>query len=204
MSSLFVISGNFTGAGKTSIRDAALKRFPGSKKIITCTTRAPRREEGEQDGVHYRFLSKREFTRLIKRGAFAEFKQGFGTGAWYGTLYKDIEQAVMSDAPVFLVIELQGVRTLQERKVDANFVFIDSELREIKERLQKRGDEAQDIERRLQMVKEERKILREVRIDRMILNNDGKLDRAVEEFANFVTERMIIRKSARAFAIRRK
>lgn len=200
-SSLFVISGNFSGAGKTSILDAALKRFPDSKKVITCTTRAPRTHLHEADGVHYRFITKEDFAARSARGEFAEEKRDFGTGHWYGVLSEDIRLASLGEAPAFLVVELKGVRTLQEKHGDAHYVFIDAPLEELRARLLKRGDTPLDIAERMEIVKAERELLRTVRIDRVIVNRDGALDLAIEEFCAFVTRRMLLQKSRVAFEI---
>lgn len=187
-SSLFVISGNFSGAGKTCVLEGARERFPQSKKVITCTTRAPR--PGEVDNVHYRFFTREEFAEWLLLGAFAEHEYHEKVGNYYGTLRQDIESAEAGDVPAFLVTELKGVRTLQRLYPDAHYVFVQASVEEIRNRLSVRGDSKEDIEKRIRTVIDERKLLKEVRIDRFITNRDGELDRAIDEFCAFVAERM--------------
>ena len=55
---LIVISAP-SGAGKTTLCNALVSRFPALKESISYTTRQPR--TGEQDGVDYHFVSIERF-----------------------------------------------------------------------------------------------------------------------------------------------
>ena len=57
MGKLIVISGP-SGVGKGTIIKRVLKRLDNVKLSVSCTTRAPR--AGEEDGVHYHFITKDE------------------------------------------------------------------------------------------------------------------------------------------------
>ena len=50
-----------SGAGKTTIASKLLTKNYGLKKVITCTSRAPR--DNEVDGVDYYFKTKEEFEK---------------------------------------------------------------------------------------------------------------------------------------------
>jgi guanylate kinase len=57
-----------SGAGKTSIAQFLLKRFPNLSFSVSATTRAPR--GGETDGVEYHFISLAKFEGLIYQNEF--------------------------------------------------------------------------------------------------------------------------------------
>ena len=61
-----IIVSSPSGAGKTTIVDAVLKRDKTVSRVITATTRAPRK--GEKDGADYLFWSIKQFEQAIKKG----------------------------------------------------------------------------------------------------------------------------------------
>ena len=64
---LYVFTGP-SGTGKGTILGRVLAEDRNVFLSVSATTRAPR--EGEQDGVHYYFLSKPEFEEKIAQDAF--------------------------------------------------------------------------------------------------------------------------------------
>jgi len=64
---LLVISAP-SGAGKSSLCNRLIEKFPAMIYSISCTTRAPR--GSERDGVHYHFLSEENFRARIANGEF--------------------------------------------------------------------------------------------------------------------------------------
>ena len=69
-----------TASGKSKVVDELVKK--GFKKIVTTTTRPPRKKE--VDGIDYNFVSNEEFQQLINTRYFAEWKK-YDTvdGEWY-------------------------------------------------------------------------------------------------------------------------
>ena len=53
-------------AGKDTIQNWLIANSPNIKKIVSCTTRAPR--DYEVDGVDYHFLTTLEFTQKVLDG----------------------------------------------------------------------------------------------------------------------------------------
>jgi guanylate kinase len=72
---LFIISAP-SGAGKSSLIQALLQRHSDMQVSVSHTTRAPR--PGEQNGVHYHFISVAEFKALIAKDEFFEWAEVFG------------------------------------------------------------------------------------------------------------------------------
>lgn len=64
---LFVISGA-SGVGKSSVLEEIMKARRDLTFSVSATTRAPR--PGEQDKVHYYFITREEFQGMIHRGNF--------------------------------------------------------------------------------------------------------------------------------------
>ena len=73
---LLVVSGP-SGAGKGTLIQAVLKKRPEAMVSVSATTRAPR--PGEKEGIHYFFVSKEKFEKMIQEHAFLEYACVFGT-----------------------------------------------------------------------------------------------------------------------------
>ncbi len=148
VSKLFIITGP-SGAGKTKVTEGVIT-LGVARKVITCTTRAPRANNGvmEVPGVDYHFLSLPEFTQRLAAGDFAEHAEVY-SGKFYGTLKSDIETALtLSDAAV-IVIDVQGAETLMRLYPDATSVFIEVPRADLESRLLLRGDLPKQVEDRL-------------------------------------------------------
>ncbi|HEY6031157.1 MAG TPA: guanylate kinase, partial [Gaiellaceae bacterium] len=72
-----------SGAGKGTLERALLARRPDFELAVSATTRPQR--PGEENGLHYHFLSRDEFDRLIAEGGFLEWVS-YVSGHRYGTL----------------------------------------------------------------------------------------------------------------------
>jgi guanylate kinase len=136
-----------SGAGKTSLLHALMRRRPGLAFSVSCTTRKAR--EGEQDGRDYHFIDRAEFERLVAAGEFIEHANVFGN--LYGTRRSVVESALAEGRDLVLEIDWQGARQVRERLPDAVQIFILPPSRaELEARLRKRGSDSEEaIARRL-------------------------------------------------------
>jgi guanylate kinase len=138
-----------SGAGKTTITQYLLKRFPRLAFSISATTRAPR--GAEQDGVEYHFLSLAKFEGLIYDNAFLEYEQVY-EGVYYGTLKSELARIwALGKVPV-LDIDVKGAIHVQQQLGDQCLsVFImPPSIETLKERLLNRQTEtAQSIQTRI-------------------------------------------------------
>lgn len=168
-----------SGCGKGTILAEVLKD-PKYYYSVSATTRKPR--EGEQDGVHYRFLERAEFERLAESGGFLEFAEFCGN--LYGTLEAPIAEHLEAGHHVILEIEVQGAAQIRELRPDAVFVFIAPPSLEIlRERLAGRGTEAADvIEKRIAQAEYEMTLTK--RYDYCVVND--KLEDAIADFKAIV------------------
>jgi guanylate kinase len=143
---LYVIAAP-SGAGKTSLVHALMRRRPDLKFSVSCTTRKPR--PGEHDGKDYHFIDREGFERLVEAGEFIEHANVFGN--LYGTRKSVVEAALAGGRDLVLEIDWQGARQVREHLPDAVQIFILPPSRaELEARLRKRGsDSGEAIERRL-------------------------------------------------------
>ncbi|WP_419605401.1 guanylate kinase [Thiolapillus sp.] len=149
---LFIVSAP-SGAGKTSLLRELLKANPGLVLSVSHTTRPPR--QGEEDGVHYNFVSVDEFMRLAGEGAFLEQAQVFDN--YYGTSQAGVQSQLEQGLDVVLEIDWQGARQVRKAFPDAISIFIiPPSIAALRERLSGRGqDDDAIIERRMRDAKKE-------------------------------------------------
>ncbi len=152
MARVFVITGP-SGVGKGTLIRGLMERVPKLELSVSATTRAPR--PGEEDGVHYHFLTRQQFDEKVAAGEFVEHADYAGRS--YGTLRSELERRVAAGAPVVLEIEVQGARQVRAAMPEAVQVFIaPPSLSALRTRLVGRGtDDHDEVERRLQVAERE-------------------------------------------------
>ena len=135
-----------TACGKDTIKKELVKL--GYESVVTTTTRPMR--DGEVQDVSYHFIDKSQFRRFKEQGFFAE-TTSYNTvhGTWYyGTQLKDLE----NNENKVIILNPDGILSLM-RTIDMSdwvVFFIDCPEEIIKERLNKRGDNPEEAERRLE------------------------------------------------------
>lgn len=171
---IFILSAP-SGAGKTTIWRAALKRMPEVEFSVSLTTRA--RREDEVNGINYHFVTDEEFRRRVDRGELAEWVENFGH--CYGTPRSPLDDAVGSGRDILVEIEVRGARRLRESypRDSVSIFVLPPSFRVLESRLRSRATENEAaIERRLETAKSEMREYPEY--DYLIVNDD--LDRAVD------------------------
>lgn len=171
---LFIVSAP-SGAGKTTLCAALLKRMPRMVRSVSYTTRKPRKNE--QNGEDYHFISDAEFRNGIEQGRWAEWAEVHGS--FYGTSADFIRSRLRMGIDVVLNIDVQGAEQLFARYPDSIGIFIlPPSIEELRRRLEKRGGDAPDaIERR--MAAAEQEMARKDLYHHVVLNDD--LSKATEE-----------------------
>lgn len=162
------------GVGKGTVVAELMRRHPNIVVSVSATTRPPR--PGEQDGVHYHFLDRADFDRLVDEGGFLEWAEF--AGQRYGTPWSSVRAALAAGRPVLLEIEVQGARQVRSRYPQARLVFLaPPSLDALRDRLRARGDAAEAIEDRLRIAEWELAHAHE--FDHVVVND--RLDDAVAE-----------------------
>ena len=180
--SLFIITGE-SGSGKSTLVSNAIMGGVG-KRILTCTTRAPRENNGimERDGVDYYFLSVETFLNKLANKEFAEHALVYGNH--YGTLIRNIQETRQESPVAFLIIDIQGAKTLMRDFEDAWSIFIHVEKAEMEERLRARGDTPDAIQRRLLKYDGEESM--STLCKEMLINTNGNLKKVSRRFIALV------------------
>lgn len=151
---------------------------------MSATTRAPR--VGEENGVHYWFMTREEFVARRDRGEFLESFEVYEGGALYGTLRKTVEESVRLGDWVVLEIDVKGARSVVAQIPDAVTIFIaPPSLDALRERLTARGTETrEELEKRMAQASSE--IAQSDFYRYRIINDD--LDVAYEELVAVMRE----------------
>lgn len=169
---LFVISGP-SGVGKDELVTRLLQRDSRLRYSVSYTTR-PRRDY-EINGVHYQFVDRDVFEKLIAEGAFLEWAEY--NGNLYGTSRMFVEQAQAQGLDIILKIEVQGAEKVRVQRPDGIFIFIaPPSLTELERRRRERGEVDGD-EARQQIAVEE--MARAAAYDHVVVNDE--LETAVKD-----------------------
>ena len=150
------------GSGKTTVLEAANVMLgaylAGRENVaysVSATTRAPR--PGEQDGVHYFFLSREEFESTAQNGGMLEYASY--NGNYYGTPKAPVEQKRAQGIDVILEIEVQGALQVKKACPDALMIFVAPPgFDELQSRLTGRHTEDEEtVQKRLAIARQELK-----------------------------------------------
>ncbi len=165
-SRLTVLAGP-TAVGKGSVTAWVREHHPEIWISVSATTR--RRRPGEEDGVHYHFVSEAEFDRLVADGELLEWAV-VHRGARYGTPRGPVLEALAAGRPALLEIDLQGARQVRERMPEARFVFLaPPSWEELVRRLVGRGTE-DEAERARRLASAQEELAAEPEFDATVVN----------------------------------
>ena len=135
MGRLFVISGA-SGVGKSTVLKKVFSERDDLQFSVSATTRSPR--PGEEEGVHYFFVSKEAFENMLAEDAFVEHSAHAAN--YYGTPKAQLEEK-LEKGDVILDIEPNGAFQVQKVRQDAVLIFImPPSMEELSRRLHSRGD----------------------------------------------------------------
>ncbi len=149
----YVVAGP-SGVGKGTILASLCDRAPECWLSISATTRSPR--PGEIDGVHYFFLTEKEFDRLLAEGNMLEWAVVHGKHR-YGTPRGPVEDALAHGKTVILEVDLDGARQIRSSMPQVRQIFIAPPSFDVLERrLRSRATETEEqIRRRLETARVE-------------------------------------------------
>lgn len=185
-----IIVSSPSGGGKTTIVAELLRQDKTLSRVITATTRSPRK--GEKHGRDYFFRSVAEFESAIKNNKMAEWAKVHVN--YYGIPKSSFEEPIKKGKCPVLVIDVQGAKTVKKIFKDAVSIFVaPPNLKELKKRIAARNDGTTDIEVRLNTAKKELKQMKGY--DYLVINDI--LEDAVKDCAAIIkAERLKIKRQA--------
>ena len=151
---LMLVLSSPSGAGKTTISRALLRRDANITMSVSVTTRPKR--PGEAGGVDYFFLDATEFNLMVNRGELLEYAKVFGH--YYGTPRMPVEKALSAGRDVLFDIDWQGTQQLKaSARDDLVSVFIlPPSTAELEKRLKTRAqDSAKVVAERMEKAADE-------------------------------------------------
>jgi guanylate kinase len=169
-----------SGAGKTSLVNALIKKLPEIKISISYTTRPPR--QNEIHGEHYHFIDDVKFTQMTNDEIFLEHAQVFGYQ--YGTSREWVMRQLEKGIDVVLEIDWQGARQIRQLFSSAVSIYIlPPSLSVLKQRLMERKQDSLDvIQKRMQAAQLEMSHFHE--FDYVVVNED--FNQALDELSAIV------------------
>jgi guanylate kinase len=157
------------------------RQIDGLGLSISATTRLPR--AGEEDGVHYFFVSSENFQEMIARGELLEWAQVYRD--YYGTPRGPVARSLESGRDIILEIDVQGALQVKKRAPEAVLIFIyPPSFEELERRLRLRGTDSEErIAGRLKWAKTELGAV--LKYDYVVVND--RIETAVTEIKAIIT-----------------
>ncbi|MBI4032374.1 hypothetical protein HY374_01580 [Candidatus Berkelbacteria bacterium] len=184
-----------SGVGKNAIIDRILPMFTELESYKTTTSR-PKRTPTEDK---YHFVSEAAFKRLIETGGMLEWTETHGHR--YGVQRAHI-QAVLDDGKYPIArngIDVKGVPAYQQLFPGTLAIFITVEsLDQLAQRIRRTrlGTPEMEIATRLATAREEMAALDQ--FTHVVVNQEGKLDDAVEEVAQIIERELGLQRKGEA------
>lgn len=171
-----------SGAGKSTIVNHLMTKFPQLAFSISATSRKPRKHE--LHGKEYYFLDRIKFERTIEMGEFLEWEEVY-PGQYYGTLKLEVDRLWSKNKVVIFDLDVKGGINLKKQfGADALAVFVSPpSIDELERRLVARQTESKEqIEVRMKRAKAEMDMAGQ--FDYVLFNNN--LDKALKEAEELV------------------
>ena len=153
---LLVVSGP-SGVGKDSLIEELRRHEPALAYSTSATTRAPR--PGEIDGVHYFFIARALFEKMMADDAFIETREYANN--LYGTPRHFVTESLEDGRDVIMKPEVNGALAIKRAFPHAVLVFLTAPSDDaLAQRLERRSTETPvTIARRLEIAKTEERFV---------------------------------------------
>ena len=167
-SKLFCISAP-SGCGKSSLIRKLLANNELLKQSTSFTTRKPR--ESEVNGEDYFFVSKNDFTKMIKTNQFIEYAEVYGN--FYGTHKKWLQEELNKNlSHILLELDVQGAISIKNIFPESVRIFINPpNLDTLEKRLYSRGKDT-DKQIKIRLAKADQEISIGSNFEYVIINDN--------------------------------
>ncbi len=167
---LMLILSSPSGAGKTTLTRMLLQTKTLDLTLSISVTTRPRRSS-EVDGIHYSFITKKQFDAMRDSGELLEWAEVHGN--FYGTPREPVEQVLAKGRDVLFDIDYQGTQQVKAKAGDdvVTIFILPPSMQELKARLERRAEDSREtIDKRLANAKNE--ITRWELYDYVLINDD--------------------------------
>lgn len=165
---LIVVSGP-SGVGKGTVLGIMMEKRKDLRFSVSATTRKPR--PGEQEGVHYYFVTRQRFEEMIAGGEMLEYDEHAAN--YYGTPRGQAEEKLRHGS-VLLDIEPAGAKQVKAAAPEAVLIFVmPPSLEELEHRLRSRGDTPED-QIRMRMERAAWEMEQRAWYDYVVVNDDAE------------------------------
>jgi guanylate kinase len=177
---LLVVSGP-SGVGKDSLIEELRRQEPTLAYSTSATTRPAR--PGEIDGVHYFFIARQLFEKMMAEDAFIETREYANN--LYGTPKRFVLESLAAGRDVIMKPEVNGALAIKRAYPQAVLVFLTAPSEDaLVQRLERRSTETPaNIARRLEIAKTEGRFVTDY--DYLIVNDS--LPTAIEQLRAVLT-----------------
>lgn len=180
---LMLILSSPSGAGKTTLTRMLLQTKDLDLTLsISVTTRL--RRSSEVDGIHYRFIDRKQFEAMRDAGDLLEWAEVHGN--FYGTPREPVEKVLAQGRDVLFDIDYQGTQQVKQKTAeDVVTIFIlPPSMKELRARLERRAEDPPEIiAKRLDNARNE--IRRWTQYDYVLVNGD--LQNTFDDLSSILT-----------------
>ncbi len=143
---MILILSSPSGAGKTTLTRMLMQDKALDLTLSVSVTTRPRRSS-EVDGIHYRFVDRREFDHMKAEGDLLEWAEVHG--AAYGTPRAPVDKVLAEGRDMLFDIDWQGAAQVRERLGDdvVSIFVLPPSLTELRARLERRAEDFGDHHR---------------------------------------------------------
>jgi guanylate kinase len=180
---MLLILSSPSGAGKTTLTRMLMQDKALDLTLSVSVTTRPRRSS-EVDGIHYNFITRRQFEAMKTADDLLEHAEVHGNG--YGTPRAPVEAILAQGRDILFDVDWQGALQLRKRLGDdvVRIFVLPPSMQELRARLERRAeDSSATIGKRLDNARHE--IERWRQYEYVIVNDD--LQRAYDEVVAIVT-----------------
>ena len=138
---MILILSSPSGAGKTTLTRMLMQDKALDLTLSVSVTTRPRRSS-EVDGIHYRFIDRREFDRMKKGGDLLEWAEVHGN--FYGTPRDPVDKVLAQGRDMLFDVDWQGAKQMRERLGDdvVSIFVLPPSMRELRARLERRAEDS--------------------------------------------------------------
>lgn len=189
---LFLISAP-SGAGKTTLVQALIDRYGfqyNLERVVTYTSKAAR--PAEVHGIHYNFVSVKDFEAKVQEGFFMEWSGAYQ--AYYGSPAHIVDM-IKTGRSYLLIVDRIGAEKILERYQEVVSIWLYTKsIKDLKSRLLLRNTEpAVVIEQRLRRAQEEIDLeLKHPIYTYHVLNQD--FEEALDRLATIIKRELFLNK----------